>query len=97
MDEDGSGRAQHGTAGKHDEQLAWTDLAHQQGAGETAYHKQTHGNHVKILTLRLAEAKVFGIVDDEGPHHDLCTDIEYLCHDTEDVLLVAKQLTEGLL
>ena len=89
--EDGTQAAQGGSNAKDGEEPAAIHIFHQEGAHKAAREEQAHGHYVVVLCRGLADAQVVGILDDEGPDHNLSGHIEHLGNDAFAIDLVVKQ------
>jgi len=68
----------------------------QEGADEAAGNKDDHREDVAVLRGGFGEAEFeFGVLDDEGPTHDLRADVEGLRDHTPDVGAVVDEALQG--
>ena len=89
--EDGTQAAQGGSNAKYRQQPAAIHILHQEGAHKASREEEAHGHDVVVLCRGLADAQIVGILDDEGPDHDLCGHIEHLGDYSFAIDLVVKQ------
>ena len=95
-DGNGSERTHGGSNCKDRQQHARIHIAHEEGRDEAAAQKQRHGDDVVHLRRGLVDAEVVGVLDDEGPRHNLGGDIEHLRDDTLAINAVFPQVRERL-
>lgn len=95
-DEDGPQRGEGGPDAEDSQQLARIDVLHQEGADETAAEEHRHREDIVPLGRGLVDAEVVGVLDDEGPYHDLRGDIEDLGQDTFPIHRILPQPGEGV-
>ena len=95
FDADGAEGADRRPDAEKHEQTTLVDPLHDVGAHEAAGQRQRHGQDVPALGGSLVDAEVVGILDDEGPHHDLGGDIEHLSQHAIAVSAVVPEAGEG--
>ena len=93
-DEDGPQRAEGGPNPEDGEHLAGIQIFHQHGGKETAHQEQAHSHDVVDLRGGLVDAQVVGILDDEGPGHNLGGHVEELGEYTFAVYLVVPEVPQ---
>ena len=95
-DEDGAYRAQCCPTAEDGEQYVGVDVFHQERRYEAATEEERHRHDVIHLGRRLVDAQVVGIVDDEGPHHDLRSHVKHLCHHALAIDRIVPQVAQRL-
>ena len=84
------------TDAKNHEQTSGIDVAHDECANEAAAEVQRHSCDIEDLRCSLVDAKTVGILDDEGPTHNLSCHIEDLCQHTVAICGVKPEAAQGV-
>lgn len=82
-EENGTENEEKPAESKSGEEFSGTDEPEEPGADEAAAHEENHGGDVPFLGGGETQADfLHSVVDDVGPAHDLCTDVEGLGNDS---------------
>ena len=87
--------AEHGADAEDGEQATRVDVLHQEGRDKATAKEHAHGENVVVLCRSLVDAKVVGVLDDERPYHNLCRNVEHLCHNSLTINRVMPQALES--
>ena len=76
--------------------LAGVEILHEHGGDEAAAEEEHHCHDVVGLSRGLVDAEVVGVLDDEGPHHNLRGHIEELGEHAFAVDTVVPEVAQSL-
>lgn len=96
-DADGAKGAEGRADTEEAQHLAGVEVLHEHGGDEAAAEEEHHRHDIVGLGRGLVDAEVVGVLDNEGPHHNLSGHIEELGEHAFAVDAVVPEVAEGLL